>query len=127
MDRPLSLSMSSTETNATLRERGGAFLAVRSFFTRPVIQTRAGFSLIGLALSWLSSLFGHPVLGSPAEFTRWIVGYLLVTVAVTAVLGDWIRRKVLRAVPEFLDIALISIVVNNTGLFASPWFLLYLF
>jgi PAS domain S-box-containing protein len=112
-----------------LRERSRVFWAeLRSFFSRPDIQTRTSLCLVGLALSWF-----YPLLGPPTEITLWIGGYLLSSLLVillgTVLRGDrtGIATRSFRAVPELLDVALISVIISYTGRFESPWFLLYLF
>jgi PAS domain S-box-containing protein len=42
-------------------------------------------------------------------------------------LADQIEHKIVRAVPDVVDVLLISLIVGETGRIESPWFLLYLF
>src|SRR5687768_17800946 len=123
MGYPLSSLVSSAGTNSMVRERGRAVLGeLRSLMTRPVVQTRAIVSLIALVLSWVT-----PHLGPPIEITPFIIGYLVVTIVGAAVLGDRMTHKFWRTMPELLDVVVISVVINKTGVIESPWFLLYLF
>jgi PAS domain S-box-containing protein len=123
MGLPLSSSVYLSEPNGAPPERGSAlWRKLRSFFARPIVKTRAIVSLIALALVWST-----PLLGRSTRISLWIAGYLALTSVGAFLLGDKLEHKFWRAMPELLDVTLISILIGHTRAIESPWFLLYLF
>ncbi len=86
------------------------------------VQTRLAVSIATLLAVRFTPVFDHP------KRISWIIIFYLATIlAIALPQSPLLRKKRFRAFRDLLDLVAISLLVNSTGGFRSPWHLLYLF